>query len=243
MVLNPRNHRGAQPAGKRRGALEQGQRPAPGDQPEPYLQAARPVDAHPNGIGTHPLFHIPAEEVRVPLVASESVRLAEIEQPLVAVELPDHLAISDQRGVERIEVTPVNKWRAATRRRVQVPVHRIAEVEGAVAQQIEATPAQGVCDGDNSAALRQGREHSRVGVALLTVHVLAPTPSTASGVLAIVWPTWICGTIAVASPATAAATPSRATPRNAARSLNDMSRMLATLPGSSTRSLSVTPTT
>src|SRR5205807_1462607 len=121
MVLNPRNHRGAQPAGKRRGALEQGQRPAPGDQPEPYLQAARPVDAHPNGIGTHPLFHIPAEEVRVPLVASESVRLAEIEQPLVAVELPDHLAISDQRGVERIEVTPVNKWRAATRRRVQVP--------------------------------------------------------------------------------------------------------------------------
>src|SRR5207247_6363011 len=96
MDLNPRNHRGAQPAGKRRGALEQGQRPAPGDQPEPYLQAARPVDAHPKGIGTHPLFHIPAEEVRVPLVASESVRLAEIEQPLVAVELPDHLAISDQ---------------------------------------------------------------------------------------------------------------------------------------------------
>src|SRR5438309_4736259 len=351
MVLNPRNHRGAQPAGKRRGALEQGQRPAPGDQPEPYLQAARPVDAHPNGIGTHPLFHIPAEEVRVPLVASESVRLAEIEQPLVAIECPYHLAISDQLVVERIEVTPVNKWRAATRRRVQLPVHRIAEVECAVAQQIEATPAQGVCDGDNSAALRQGREHSRRGVgvgralekpaqdhscarvahprrssrranrrdrsvdpfpgfltaphhhlgerhpqdalrphtdgphaprsgavsgarsrgatrrrrdshrriascscgvrtlsasaaaAYRTANVPAPIPSTASAVTPGVWPTRICRTSAVASPATAAATPSLATPRKAARSLHDMPRMWATLPASSTRSTSVTPTT
>src|SRR5437867_2111567 len=254
MVLNPRNHRGAQPAGKRRGALEQGQRPAPGDQPEPYLQAARPVDAHPNGIGTHPLFHIPAEEVRVPLVASESVRLAEIEQPLVAVELPDHLAISDQRGVERIEVTPVNKWRAATRRRVQVPVHRIAEVECAVAEQIEATPAQGVCDGDNSAALLQGRAHSPRGVSVGRVlenpphdhssaAVPAPIPSTASAVTPGVWPTRICRTSAVASPATAAATPSLATPRKAARSLHDMPRMRATLPASSMRSTSVTPTT
>ena len=112
VALDPGEHAGAQLVGERPCAVEQRQRPAPGDQPERRLQAARPVDAHARGICPHPLLHVPGKGVRVALISRQPVGLSEREHPLMAVEFPDNLAVPHHGRVERIEAAPVDERRA-----------------------------------------------------------------------------------------------------------------------------------
>ena len=70
----------------------------------------------------------------------------------MAVEFPDDLAIPHDRRVERIETAPVDGWRAMRRARIQVPIHRITEVEPAVTQQIETSLADFISLGNDLAA-------------------------------------------------------------------------------------------
>src|SRR2546430_13696574 len=63
--------------GQRSRAPEQKQRPAPCDEPQRHLEAARPIDPRPGGIRTEPVANVSSEGVAVTLVARQLVGLAE----------------------------------------------------------------------------------------------------------------------------------------------------------------------
>ena len=131
-------HLREQPVRERRRAPEQTEGPAPGDQAQGRLQAARPVDSDPLRVGLEPVAHVKRERLAEAVVPRETERLPQADHPLVTVELPDHLAVPDRPGIERIDQAPVDQRGASPRDRVQVPVHGIAERETAVPEQIEA---------------------------------------------------------------------------------------------------------
>ncbi len=78
------------------------------------------------------------------VVGGEGVLLSEGDPPLVPIELPDHLAVADLLAVERIERAEVHLGGDASGERIEVPVDGIAEVEGAVPQQVEAAVAAAI---------------------------------------------------------------------------------------------------
>ena len=78
------------------------------------------------------------EALGVALVARHPVRLAQADEPLVPVELPDDLAVPHPTGVEEVDVGPVHEGGPLAAHRIEVPVDRIAEGEAAIAEQVEA---------------------------------------------------------------------------------------------------------
>ena len=130
-----------QPARHPGRATEEEECPAPCDEPQGHLEAARPVDAQPWRVGSRPLVQDPREGIRVGLVPRQPVSLTETDEPVVAVQLPDDLAVAYECGVERVESAPVAERGAHLRDRIEMPVHRIAEGKAPVPEQIEAATA------------------------------------------------------------------------------------------------------
>ena len=120
-----------------RGALEQVGRPGPRDEPERDLEAAGPVDPHTAWIRRDPASDVAGEDLREALVPRQAIRLTESHHPLVAIQLPDDLAIADGLAVQRVDPAPVAPGRAAATHWVQMPVHRIAESELPVTEEVE----------------------------------------------------------------------------------------------------------
>ena len=116
-------------------------RPAPRHQTQRRLEAARPVDPPLRRVGLHPMRRLPSERLREPLLAGQPVGLAQDDHPLVAVQLPDHLAVPRAGGIQRIETAPVPRGGSPPRHGVEVPVDRVAEPQPAVSQEIEAPGA------------------------------------------------------------------------------------------------------
>ena len=81
---------------------------------------------------------VAAKRLGVALVARQPVRLAQADEPLVAVELPDDLAVPHARGVEEVDVGSSARAGPAATHRIEVPVDRIAEGQPAIAEQVEA---------------------------------------------------------------------------------------------------------
>ena len=95
---------------------------------------------------------MPGEGPGKSLVSGQPVGLAEADEPLMAVELPDDFAVPHRRRVEGVEPAPVRERRPTSRDRIEVPVDGIAENEPAVAQEIEATLADGLGGGHDLVA-------------------------------------------------------------------------------------------
>src|SRR5262249_14331482 len=102
------------------------------------LEAARPVDPDPGRVGVDPLTDVLREGARISRLAGHAIRLSELNHPLVAVQLPDHLAVADRLRVERIDEAPVSVGGATVRDRGQTTGDRIAGRARRVAQEIEA---------------------------------------------------------------------------------------------------------
>ena len=60
------------------------------------------------------------------------------------VQLPDDLVVADEGVVEVINPAPVSERRPPSGDRVEVPVHRLAEEQSSVPEEIEAAAAHGV---------------------------------------------------------------------------------------------------
>ena len=123
-----------------RRAAKQLEAPAPGHQSQRHLQAAGPVDAHAPGVGGHPGAHAIGKHRGIPFVAGETVGLSQMNQPLVAIELPDDLAVSDHVAIERIPIRLPSAHERPNQRSghgVEMPVDRLSENEVAVAEEIE----------------------------------------------------------------------------------------------------------
>src|SRR5438270_4218235 len=121
--------------------------PAPGNEAERNFQAARPVDAHARRVDAEPRLNVFDEGLPVALISGQPPCLAEVNEPLMTIELPDHFAVAHGRAIEGIEPAPVNEWSAAVRNRIEVPVDRVAEFEVAVSEEIE-TPMRDTIRGD-----------------------------------------------------------------------------------------------
>ena len=97
---------------KRSRITDEHETPTPRDEPERNFQAARPVDAHARRVQAKPCQQVSNQRLRVALIAGQSPGLAEVHEPLVAVELPGHFAVADRVAVQRIQPTPVDEWRS-----------------------------------------------------------------------------------------------------------------------------------
>jgi hypothetical protein len=119
------------------GVPEQVQAPAPRDHAERNLETARPVDAHPDGVGVQPVPHLAGEDIAEPLVAVGAVGLRQTDEPLMAVQFPDDPGIPNHGGIQGADAAPVQHGRATSRHGVEVPVDRLAEGKTRVAEQGE----------------------------------------------------------------------------------------------------------
>src|SRR6185369_3008089 len=106
--------------------------------------AARPVDADTRRIGARPFADDGGKALGVSLVTGHPVRLAQANEPLVPVELPDDLAVPDPPRVEEVDVGPVHEGGPLAAHGIEVPVERIAERQAALADEVEASGAEGV---------------------------------------------------------------------------------------------------
>src|SRR5438477_4372018 len=96
------------------GIADERQRPAPGDEPKADFEAAGPVDPHPGRIGAKPVLQVAKESFCISLFACQPVGLAEMDQPLMAVELPDHFSVADGCLVQWVQPGPMKRWRLAS---------------------------------------------------------------------------------------------------------------------------------
>src|SRR5438046_7597403 len=88
-------------------AAQQVEHPEPRDPTERNLEAARPVDPALARVGLDPRVDVRERLSGPPLVTAEVVRLCEMQQPLMAVELPGDLAVADHALVEVWDLAPV----------------------------------------------------------------------------------------------------------------------------------------
>ena len=133
---------GSKPGPHARRILEEVKRPGPGDEPEGHLEATGPVDADPAGVARNPASKVRAEGLGKPLVSGQPVGLAEPDHPLVAVQLPDDLAVPEGLSIQRIDRAPVPHGCASAADRVEVPVDGLAEAEVPIAEEVEAATKQ-----------------------------------------------------------------------------------------------------
>src|SRR6266550_8246760 len=126
---------------------DENQRPAPCDEPECNFEAARPVDADAWWVQAKPRQHRVDDGLRITPVAGQSPRLRQLNEPLMAIELPDHFAVTNRCAVERVHLAPMNEGSTPARNRIEVPIERIAELEIAISEEIESAGG-GVMGGD-----------------------------------------------------------------------------------------------
>ncbi len=140
-----------------RRALQQEERPDPGEAAERQLQAACPV--HSDGIRVlpQPVPPLPDGRVGKLLLPGEPIRLGERDQMLVPVEFPGDLRIPNLRKVQVADLEPGDARRPLTVDQVEVPVDLRAVVEIRKTQQVKAVPADLLCRSDN---LGRGLRHA-----------------------------------------------------------------------------------
>src|SRR6185503_366457 len=144
------NERGSELRRERRRSVEECERPAPRDQPEGDLETARPVDAHAGRVRPEPFGDRVSEAGRIALVTGAAVRLAEPDEPLVPVELPDNLAVPDHGCVEWVEQGPVEEGSPTLRHGIEMPVDRIAKGQISIAEQVEPLLERAIGCGDDA---------------------------------------------------------------------------------------------
>src|SRR5262249_50271702 len=104
--------------------------------------ARHPVDTEPWWIGPHPVANVRAERAGVALVVGQPIGLPETHEPLVSVQLPDHLVVADTDGVEMIQLTKVHSRSAPPRDGIKMQVDRVPEREIPVSQEVEPAAAE-----------------------------------------------------------------------------------------------------
>src|SRR5690349_12092620 len=75
----------------------------PVDQPDRHFERARPVGAPGAGARGEPGLQVPTDDMEIPRVAAERVRLGQRHQMQMPVDLPEILDVSDQPGISVIE--------------------------------------------------------------------------------------------------------------------------------------------
>src|SRR5262245_40177085 len=133
-----RKHPNAELGRERRRSSEEPENPAPGDEPERDLEAAGPVDPKARRVRSQPVVDVPRTDHGVALVPRQPIRMTQLRQPLVTVQLPDDLAVTHASGIQGIKSAPVNEGTPPARYRVEVPVDRLSEGKLAVPQEVEA---------------------------------------------------------------------------------------------------------
>jgi hypothetical protein len=119
---------------------QQQEDPAPRDEAERHLEAAGPVDADAPWVLRHPMVEVPSGLLGIPLVARESMRLRQRHEPLMAAQLPDHLAVPDGGRFEGVDASPWHARGLPAGDRIAMPVDGMAEVEAPIAEQVEPFP-------------------------------------------------------------------------------------------------------
>ena len=117
------------------------ERPRPRHQAQRHFKAARPVDANADWVGIDPVVHRRDRRGRIALLAGQRERLRQLHGPLVPAQFPHHLAVANQRGIERVNRAPMQTRCAASVDRVEMPVDGVAEGQVLITEQIK-VPAQ-----------------------------------------------------------------------------------------------------
>ena len=129
----------SEPLGRQRsGFANQHERPRPRHQPVRHLETARPVDPDAVRVRLDPRLDRAKHAFGVALVAAHRIRLCQAGDPLVPIQLPHDFAVAHFRGVERVQLRPVDARRAARPHRIEVPVDRIPEPQRLIAKKVEA---------------------------------------------------------------------------------------------------------
>jgi len=118
-----------EPGGQQGRILDQGQRPAPRDQPQAQLEHAGPVDAPAGRIIIEPALPLIEERAGAALFPLQQPGLAEGDKVLVAVELPDLLDARAAAGPPVRDGRPVAEGHGALRQGIEMPVDACGEFE------------------------------------------------------------------------------------------------------------------
>jgi hypothetical protein len=88
---------------------EEHEGPAPGNDPERHLEAARPVDSETRRVGAEPATSEVRERLRIALVTGRSIGYPQGHEKLLAAQLPDHLAVAEGDGIRGVDQAPVDE--------------------------------------------------------------------------------------------------------------------------------------